>query len=78
MATTTMAAARLWRSYQKSFAFVASTRSVNDALEKGCSRQTSFCISEEQTVQEAARRFISEGVGSLIATNKKGKHMQGM
>jgi predicted transcriptional regulator len=74
---TTKAAARLWRSYQKSFAFVASTRSVNDALEKGCThRQTSFCISEEETVQEAARRFVSEGVGSLIATNRKGKYME--
>jgi hypothetical protein len=67
---TRVAAERLWLSYQKSFAVLAANRSVNDAWETSRYRNVNFCISDEATVQEAARRLVSEGVGSLIATNK--------
>lgn len=75
---TTRAVARLWLSHQKSFASVASNQSVNDALQKGYRQQqvgNSPCISEESTVQEAARRFMSDGVGSLIAMNSIGTYL---
>jgi hypothetical protein len=65
-----LAAERLWLTYQKSFAGVAGTRSVNDAWVTSNYFKANFCISDDATVHEAAKRLMSEGVGSLIATNR--------
>ena len=66
-----LAAERLWLTYKKSFVAVAGTRSVNDAWETSNYFKVNFCISDDATVHEATKRLIREGVGSLIATDRR-------
>jgi CBS domain-containing protein len=72
MSLSQMNTKQLWLAYRKSLSFVASNRTVHHAWESSPSQLTKFCISENDSVREALKRFVSEGVESLVATNNLG------